>query len=116
MVIGVAHEVDPVTPDEIDRIAQIVSPFANEIDAVDVFGSRATGTARHGSDLDLILCGPITLYSMLKLGVAFDESDLAFKIDLLHERDLTDPAVRQQILGQARPLLSRDALRVMARQ
>ncbi len=115
MSFAVARASEPVTPAEKSRIAEIASAFAGEIDAINVFGSRASGTARRGSDLDLILSGPITLHDMLKLGAAFEESDLAFKIDLLHERDLIDPEVRDHILRQAKPLLSGDALRKIAR-
>jgi predicted nucleotidyltransferase len=114
MSFAVARAAEPVTPAEKSRIAEIASAFAGEIDAINVFGSRASGAARRGSDLDLILSGPITLYQMLRLGAAFEDSDLTFKVDLLHERDLIDPVVRDQILRQAKPLLSGDALREIA--
>jgi predicted nucleotidyltransferase len=49
------------------------------------FGSRVEGTARRGSDLDVLLKGqaPIALDSMALIRERLEESDLPFKVDLL---------------------------------
>lgn len=49
------------------------------------FGSRATGTAKPYSDLDLaIIAGqPLPLATLAALAEAFSESDLPWKVDLV---------------------------------
>lgn len=50
-----------------------------------VFGSRATGTAKEYSDLDLAVIGdtPIDLGRLALLENDFDESELPFKVDVV---------------------------------
>jgi type I restriction enzyme S subunit len=52
---------------------------------VQVFGSRATGTAKPFSDLDLVIMGgePLPVTTMRILRDAFDDSDLPFQVDLV---------------------------------
>lgn len=63
-----------------------------------VFGSRANGTARPYSDLDLALEGasPLTLDLLSDLSDALSESDLTIKVDLIDLRAI-DPAFRKLI-------------------
>lgn len=54
------------------------------IEKVLIFGSRAKGCYREGSDIDLALIGKdITLRQMLDLSNAIDDIDLLYKIDLI---------------------------------
>jgi uncharacterized protein len=57
-----------------------------------VFGSRATGRARHYSDLDLAVDAgrPLTLDEMARLAEAFSESDLPYRVDLVDWRGIGD--------------------------
>lgn len=51
---------------------------------VRVFGSRAHGTAKPFSDLDLLVLGPALDASLRgTLEEAFDESDLPFRVDIV---------------------------------
>ena len=52
---------------------------------VRVFGSRAIGTAKPHSDLDLVIMGeePLPLTTMRILRDAFDDSDLPIQVDLV---------------------------------
>ncbi len=92
-------------------IAAAIAPFANRIDKVSVYGSRATGRWRPGSDIDLLICGPIGLGDMLLIQVALEESDLPYQVDLMHERDLAMPDIRRAIMAQAVPLFTQSDLR-----
>jgi type I restriction enzyme S subunit len=49
------------------------------------FGSRAKGTAKPFSDLDLVILGiqPLTLSTLAELADDFSESDLPFKVDIV---------------------------------
>ncbi len=102
-----AHDAIALTGDDLRIVARILSRYADFIDLVSIYGSRAAGTARPGSDLDLLLAGTIDFRDMLKLGVDFEESDLSMVVDLKHERDLTDSQAQAEILKRCRPLFTR---------
>ncbi len=70
------------------------------------FGSRATGTAKRFSDLDLVLEGeaPVAYQTISKLKHAFSESDLPIKVDVVDWHAL-DPEFRDAIARQRVPLL-----------
>lgn len=72
---------------------------------VQLFGSRATGTAKPHSDIDLVIMGdealPVT--TMRKLRDAFDDSDLPFLVDLV-EWAGTSEEFRRVIVATAKPL------------
>ena len=72
---------------------------------VRIFGSRATGTAKPYSDIDLVIMGdellPVT--SMRILRDAFDDSDLPFQVDLV-EWVGTSEEFRKVITMSAVPL------------
>lgn len=72
---------------------------------VSVFGSRACGTAKPWSDLDLAITGkqPISLVLLAELAEAFDESALPWKVDLV-DRTTVDPAFGRIIDQSSVPL------------
>jgi uncharacterized protein len=47
-----------------------------------VYGSRAKGTAKKFSDLDVCVMEPITDLELYYLKEAFEDSDLPFKVDV----------------------------------
>ena len=57
-----------------------------------LFGSRATGTAKEFSDLDLAIIGtaPLTLSQLALLENDFDESELPFKVDVVDWASTSD--------------------------
>ncbi|ULX56418.1 nucleotidyltransferase domain-containing protein [Ectothiorhodosinus mongolicus] len=70
-----------------------------------VFGSRATGTAKPFSDLDLAILGedPLPLPLMAAIREAFAESDLPYKVDIVDWAAVT-PRFRDVISSHAREL------------
>jgi predicted nucleotidyltransferase len=60
-----------------------------------VFGTRARGTPRRASDLDIAVDAgrPLTRIESAALNTAFDDSDLPYKVDLVDWR-AADPAFR----------------------
>jgi len=71
-----------------------------------VFGSRATGRARRGSDLDLAidLGQPLPQPMQYDLGFAFEDSDLPYTVDVLDMQCLPDDAFRRNIQKAMLPL------------
>lgn len=74
-------------------------------EVVFVFGSRARGTHRATSDIDLALLGmnPLPLSKRAKLELAFSESDLPFRVDVV------DLATADKTFHEA---IQRDAIRL----
>jgi predicted nucleotidyltransferase len=75
-----------------------------------VFGSRATGRARPLSDLDLAIDAGrrLSLDETARLGEAFSDSDLPYKVDIVDWHAIDDQfrqmiaAERQELSGAAR--------------
>lgn len=56
----------------------------SQVEEVILFGSRAKGTFRSGSDIDLAVKGNLTFQEFLRLLVQLDELELIYKIDAIH--------------------------------
>jgi predicted nucleotidyltransferase len=75
------------------------------------FGSRTAGRARPYSDIDLAIDAgrPLTLNELARLGAAFSDSDLPYRVDLVDWRAL-DERFRRTIAPQRVFTLGRLAL------
>jgi type I restriction enzyme, S subunit len=73
-----------IRADHLDIVRQIIQKHVPNR-TVWVFGSRAKGTAKKYSDLDLCILGhtPLTLSEMASLADAFSESDLPYRVDVV---------------------------------
>jgi predicted nucleotidyltransferase len=60
------------------------------IDQVVLFGSRAKGTYKNGSDIDLSIVGNLTYDHLLKLENQLDDLLLPYKIDLSLKRQISN--------------------------
>ena len=101
-----------LTPAQLDRIKKILAPFAERIDQVVLFGSRASGTFRPSSDIDLALYGPIEEKDVDRLHTLFMESDLPVRVDVVKYQAINSVVLKQHIdqagvnLFEKRELLS----------
>ena len=88
-----------------DRQSEIVSTILaqrlGKIGEVKVYGSRATGCARPGSDLDLVIYPPVSERDLTDLWLAFEESDLPITVDLTAWDRIVSPGLRAEILRDA---------------
>lgn len=81
----------------IRHIQQIFSQFP-EVEEVVLYGSRAKGTFRPGSDVDFALKGKaIPFRVFLQISSLLDDLMLPFAFDLLIYQDADNPALLQQI-------------------
>jgi len=82
-------------------IQQICSKFANypQIEKAILYGSRAKGSYKSGSDIDLSLCGgsDLTLGILYKIMDELDELLLPYTIDLSIFNQISDPEVIEHI-------------------
>ena len=90
---GVIH----LTPDQRDIVLEILARTLPGRE-VWVFGSRVDGRPKRFSDLDLAVTGDVslTLRQLSSTSVAFDESDLPFRVDVV-DLACVDPTFRRQI-------------------
>lgn len=84
-------------------VAAILADRIDRIGPVKVYGSRATGRARPGSDLDLVVFGPASEKDLTDLWVAFEESDLPIKVDVVVWDKIASPRFRNEIARHAVP-------------
>ena len=71
-----------LTPAQQKIIKDILQDFANKIDKVGLFGSRATASYRDHSDIDLVIYGNLTEKDENRLWTLFDTSSLPMKVDV----------------------------------
>ncbi|GFZ90371.1 hypothetical protein GCM10011497_20000 [Elstera cyanobacteriorum] len=99
-----------LTPSHITIIADVLAPFALQIERVGLFGSRATGTQKPGSDIDLVLYGPLTEAMVDRLWTRFTESLLPVSVDVVAYALIQWPALQRHIDSTMLPLLSQQDL------
>jgi len=83
-----------------DVIAKIHAVFGNfaSIEKAILYGSRAKGTYRNGSDIDLTLIGKnLTHTQLLSIELALDELMLPYKFDLSLHHQLDSPELLDHI-------------------
>ena len=80
-----------------DQVLKLILSFP-EVQEIIVFGSRAKGNFREGSDIDLALKGPALTHEMIMLiKIAFDELELPWKLDLVGYNLLTHSDLKEHI-------------------
>jgi len=82
----------------IHKICAVLAEFSQVEKAV-LYGSRAKGNYRNGSDIDLTLCGGanLTLKVLYKVMDELDDLLLPYTIDLSLFQDISDPDVIEHI-------------------
>ena len=76
---------------DIEKIVSVFTQYA-EIEKAILYGSRAKGNYRNGSDIDLTLVGNVDFTTLLKIENQLDDLLLPYKIDLsvLHKIENED--------------------------
>ena len=81
-------------------ISQINAVFAGhpQVEQVILYGSRAKGNYRPGSDIDLTIKGEtVTLTELMKIEIELDDLLLPYKIDLSLLHKINDPDLLDHI-------------------
>ncbi len=80
------------------KICRVLARYPEVAQAI-LYGSRAKGNYRHGSDIDLTLRGGAALTQgvLYKIIQEIDDLDLPYTIDLSIFADIHDPAVIEHI-------------------
>ena len=81
----------------VERILGVLAHFP-EVEKAVLYGSRAKGTHRPGSDIDLTLCGSgLGQTHLARIDEALDDLLLPYQIDLSDMASLTHPALLDHI-------------------
>lgn len=81
----------------VERIQRVLAHFP-EVEKAVLYGSRAKGTHRPGSDIDLTLCGSSLGHTQLaRIDEALDDLLLPYKIDLSEMASLTHSVLLDHI-------------------
>lgn len=91
------HNQFGLTSETVSKIQDVFSQF-NEIDKVILYGSRAKGNFKPGSDIDLTIMSSQTELSLLfKIVESLDDLLLPYKIDLSFYSTLDNENLRDHI-------------------
>ena len=88
--------------DTIRNIQNVFQAFP-EVGEVILFGSRATGNYKNGSDIDLAIKGSITHTTLNKISLKLDELFLPYTIDLVVFNDIDNPDLLDSIRSEGIP-------------
>ncbi len=99
-----------INPEERLALLRTFAPFADCIEEVRLFGSRATGHASPGSDIDLALFGDIDALVERRLWTDLDESSLPVAVDLVVYNRIDSTLLKQHIDAVSVPLFNRSDL------
>lgn len=81
-------------------LSEVIGVFRNymEIDEAKLFGSRAIGNFKNGSDIDIAILGDaISLSLILKLKNDFEESSLPYFVDIVNYNSISNPELKRHI-------------------
>ena len=93
---------------QISRILSVISSHPGVYQAI-LFGSRAMGTHRYGSDIDIALDGDdLTLEDLLRFHIVIDDLNLPFMVDLVHIQEITNSDLIDHIKRVGKVLYCRD--------
>ncbi len=95
--------------DEVIQSLKSVFQKHQAIEKVLIYGSRAKGNFRPGSDIDLTLIGQqLTTTDLLKIENEIDDLLLEYKIDLSLQKQIDDPNVIDHIQRVGIAIYSKD--------
>lgn len=82
--------------EHIDLINECFAQFSG-IEQIIIYGSRAKGNYKNGSDIDLTILGDLDYSSLMKLENQLDDLLLPYKIDLSLYRNISNPDLTDHI-------------------
>jgi predicted nucleotidyltransferase len=94
-------------PDEFLRVVQLFGNSNPRIEQIILYGSRATGQYRNGSDVDLALVGShLTIDDIIQFERQLETLDVLNKFDVLLFDKISSPELKEQILTSGVELYS----------
>ena len=95
-------------PDEFMSVVRLFGNSNPRIEQIILYGSRATGQFRNGSDVDLALVGShLTIDDIIQFERHLETMDVLNKFDVLIFDKISSPELKEQILTLGVELYSR---------
>jgi len=91
-----ARHDDGLRPEQREAVCRVLRHFPQVEEAI-MYGSRAMGSHRSGSDIDLTLRGQIKLSTLNQISLALDDLLLPFEIDLSVFNEIENPQLQEHI-------------------
>jgi len=85
-----------IPQDSLDKIKEVLFTGKN-IESAIIYGSRAKGNYREGSDIDLTLKGELNYRNLVEISVELDNLNLPWKIDLSLYSQMQNKELREHI-------------------
>lgn len=85
----------------IDAINQCFAQYSG-IEQVIIYGSRARGNYKNGSDIDLSIIGNLDYANLLRLETQLDDLLLPYKIDLSLRHKISNPDLLAHIVAEGK--------------
>lgn len=104
--------IDLTAPQQ-DALASVFARYARRVDRVSVYGSRARGRARPGSDVDLVVYGTDDR-DIAAIKLALEDSELSIFADVVAYERIRSERLREEIDSTAISLFDPDELRSLA--
>lgn len=96
-----------LSENQLQIIKETLENIAPAVESVSVFGSRATGSYKSYSDIDLVLYGDLGEETIDRLWTCFHESSLPYKVDITAYNLVRHPPLKEHIDRFAKPLFSK---------
>jgi len=85
-----------LSANSLEQITRIINSFDFVSKAV-IFGSRAKGTYKKYSDIDICLYGELDAFDAEKVRSALDDLNLIYEFDVLSYSDITNTALCEHV-------------------
>lgn len=96
-----------IYPRSYKEILAIIEKYES-IEEVIIYGSRAKGTQREGSDIDITLLGNVKNEDFNKLLLELDDSYIPYKFDISIYNDLNSESLKEHIDRVGKTFYRRD--------
>ena len=96
-----------IYPRSYKEILAIIEKYES-IEEVIIYGSRAKGTQREGSDIDITLLGNVNNEDFNKLLLELDDSYIPYKFDISIYNDLNSENLKEHIDRLGKTFYRRD--------
>ena len=103
-------EID-LTPMQRAALRDVFARYADRFERIGVYGSRATGRARPGSDVDLVIYGSVDDRLAGRLLTELEDSNLSVFADVQVFEQIGNVRLREEIARDARTLFTATDLR-----
>ena len=90
-------------PAEVEQLREVFYQYP-AVERVIVYGSRAKGTHRRGSDIDITIVGEVDWYTLNQLSERLDDLLLPYQIDLSVLNHIDNPELKAHIERVGQPL------------